>query len=266
MSLEIGFVGVSSAWPGRGEETACYLVNGCLLVDTGWNAAIGLKAFGGQPADLDAVFITHCHQDHTLGLPGVLFANRNRAGVRPDAAPLVLYGPRDLPAVRDGALALLQAERYPDCVPAHEVVEVFPGDQLEVGGLALRVGRAFHPLDARCLRIEDPESGASVVFSGDTAYHEGLASLAQDCDVLVHEAAGSPASTVAGLQRYLHSRPQDAARVAKEAHASVLALVHYRSEDGAATLAAARETFPNTCLAKRGQRLKVLGPGQAAWV
>ena len=36
------------------------------------------------------------------------------------------------PAVRDGARALLQAERYPDCVPEHDVVEVFPQYDAEV--------------------------------------------------------------------------------------------------------------------------------------
>jgi len=266
MALDIGFVGVSSAAPGSGEETACYLVNGRLLIDTGWNAAIGLQAFEARPTDLDAVLVTHCHQDHTIGLPGLLFANRDRARARPDAAPLLLYGPRDLPAVRDGAMALLQAERYPDSVPEHDVVEVFPGEELALGEVTVRVGRAFHPLDARCYRLDDGASGASAVFSGDTAYHEGLVELARDGDVLIHEAAAAPGAEVAALQRYLHSRPEDAARVAKEAGVSVLALVHYTAGQAAAALAAAKETFPNTRLAKRGQRVQVLGPGQAAWL
>ena len=39
MALEIVFVGVSGAALGAGEETACYVVNGNILIDTGWNAA-----------------------------------------------------------------------------------------------------------------------------------------------------------------------------------------------------------------------------------
>ncbi|MFH1568622.1 MAG: MBL fold metallo-hydrolase [Gemmatimonadota bacterium] len=165
-----------------------------------------------------------------------------------------------------GALALLQAERYPDCVPAHEVIEVFPGDGFAAGEVAVAVGRAFHPLDARCYRLTDGVTGASVVVTGDTAYHEGLVEFARDCDVLVHEAAAAPSAAVADLQRYLHSRPQDAARVAQEAGASALALVHYAAADGAAILARAKEVFPNARLVKRGQRLQLMGRGQAAWI
>jgi len=50
------FVGVSSAPPGGGEETACYLVNGQILIDTGWNAAANMQLDGAQPTDVDCVF------------------------------------------------------------------------------------------------------------------------------------------------------------------------------------------------------------------
>ena len=119
----------------------------------------------------------------------MIFANRRRLEMRPEAGPLKLYGPMDLGVVRDGACVLLQAERYPQCVPAHEVEWVYPGDELEIAGLEIAVGRAFHPIDARCYRVSDPATGASVVFSGDTFYHQGLSLFAKDCDVLVHEAA-----------------------------------------------------------------------------
>jgi ribonuclease BN (tRNA processing enzyme) len=83
--------------------------------------------------------------------------------------------------------------------------------------------------------------------------------------VLIHEAAGSPESESVDM-RYLHSRPQDAARVAMGASVSTLALVHYPASQAAAVLSKAKQVFPNTRLARKGQRLQVLGPGQAAWL
>lgn len=264
MAIEMLIIGASTASPGPDEESACYLVNGRILVDTGWNAAHSMLALGAVPTDIDHVLFTHCHQDHTLGLPGLFFAQRNRLRVRPGAPAMRLYGPMDLPAVRDGAKALLQAERYPQCVPEHGVELVYPGDAFEVEGLRVEVGRAFHPLDARCYRLTDLDSGASLVFGGDTAYHEGLPLFARGCDVLVHEAAAAAATPLAGVQRYLHSRPQDAARVAAEAGAGQLVLVHY-SGSGDAVLDTARQTFAAARLGRRGERLRLGRQGRPDW-
>lgn len=265
MALEVAFVGVSSAYPGDGEESTCFLVNGDILVDTGFNGGVSLQALGAKPTDIDHVFVTHCHHDHVLGLPGLLFLNGKRADIRPEAPPLRLYGPLDLTAVTDAALGMLQAVRYPQVVPAHEIRHVYPGESVEIGDLRVDVGRAFHPLDARSYRFTDTVTRGSVVITGDTAYHEGLPQFAKDCDVLIHEAASPP--TASGInQRFLHSRPQDAARVAQEASVGTLALVHYSSDGASGLLARAREGFTNTRVARKGQRVKVLGPGQAAWV
>lgn len=266
MSLEILFVGVTDAWPKAGEETACFLVNRQILVDTGWNSAINMLPYDISPTDVDHVFCTHCHEDHVLGLPGLLLANRKRAAVRSGAPPLKLYGPRDIAAVCQAATAMLQADHLPSRLPEHEVQYVAPGDSVTIGDITVNAGRAFHPVDARCYRFEDSASGASAVITGDTAYHEGVSAFAKGCDVLIHDASARGDATPEDLQVTLHSRPQDAARVAMEAGCSSLALVHYDSSLSSETLADAKKVFPNSRLAKKGQRLQILGPGQAVWV
>ncbi|MEW6754851.1 MAG: MBL fold metallo-hydrolase [Candidatus Latescibacterota bacterium] len=263
MAIEVLFVGTSSAAPEPGEDTACYLVNGAVLVDAGWNAALSMQRFGADPAAITHALFTHCHQDHTLGLPGLLFACR--PGARRPPGTLHLYGPRDLPAVCAGACALLQAERYPDCVPAHEVTILHPGDRVRIGALEVQVGRAFHPLDARCYRLVDTQTQGSVVFGGDTAYHAGLTPFAAGCDVLVHEAAAPAEAEVPDLQRYLHSRPQDAAEVARAAGAGELVLVHLTASQARTALSRAQQTFPRTRTVQAGDRLTVRGPGQVEW-
>ena len=54
--------------------------------------------------------------------------------------------------------------------------------------------------------------------------------------------------------------------MAKEAGASTLAVVHYEAADSQGIQARAKEVFPNTRLARKGQRMQVLGPGQVVWV
>lgn len=264
MALEVGFVGVGGTAPGPNEEATCFVVNDNILIDTGFNAAVSLKSLELSPARIDHVLITHCHHDHILGLPGLLFARQRGAAERPDAPPLQLYGPLDLAPVYQAALGMLQADRYPQVVPDCVVNPVYPGEAIEIGDLRIDVGRAFHPLDARSYRFTDTVTNGSVVITGDTAYHQNLVEFAKGCDVLIHEAAADAESDV--NMRYLHSRPQDAAKVAMESSASALALVHYPSDQGATVLTAAKRGFPNTRLGRKGQRVKVLGPGQAAWV
>ena len=266
MALEIIFLGVSGASPGAGDESTCFIVNKSILVDAGWNAAIGMQSYDVAPTDIDHVFITHCHQDHVLGLPGLFFANRKRDRLREEEPILRLYGSTDLQAVCAGAAAFLQAERYPDELPAYVSTCVQPGETVEIGTLQVEVGRSFHPVDARCYRFTDTETGACAVISGDTAYHAGLPIFARECDVLIHEVAAAANADPTSLQWRLHSRPQDAARVAKEAGASTLVLVHYDPAEATAALSTAKETFPNTRLAKRGQKAQLLGPGQVAWL
>jgi ribonuclease Z len=265
MALEVGFIGVGGTQPGPGEEATCFVINDNILVDVGFNVAVSMKALEVTPAQIDHVLFTHCHHDHVLGLPGLLFARTRPGGIRPEGAPLQLHGPQDLAPIYAASLAMLQADRFPQVVPECQVHQVFPGDSIEVGDLRIDVGRAFHPLDARSYRFTDTITRGSLVISGDTAYHEGLAEFARDSDVLIHEAAGDPEAESIDM-RYLHSRPQDAARVAMESSVSTLALVHYPPAKGAAVLTKAKQVFPNSRLARKGQRVQVLGPGQAAWL
>lgn len=265
MPLTIQFVGVSGASIKPGEETACYVVNGSILIDTGWNAAVSMQELGVHPTDIDTIFFTHCHQDHTIGLPGVFFANSRRKQARPDAPDLAIYGPLDLQLIVDGTKALLRSKQYPQCVPDHNLTLVYPGESYDIGDLKVDVGRAFHPLDARAYRFTDTATGASIVFTGDTAYHEFLPEFASGCDVLVHEASSAPDTDLGSRQRVLHSTPQDAARVANEAGAGELVLVHYQTAHREAIIDRAKSDFPNSQLGIKGARLDIHAPGRTEW-
>ncbi len=265
MSLKTHFIGVSGSSAAPGEETACYVINGNILIDTGWNAAVTMQECGIRPTDIDTVFFTHCHQDHTLGLPGLFFANSRRKQIRPDAPDLAIYGPLELPLVVEGAQALLRSKTYPQCVPDHRVTLVYPGESYDIGNLRVDVGRAFHPLDARTYRFTDTQTGGSIVFTGDTLYHEGLSAFAEGCDILVHEASILPDTDLKALQKFLHSRPEDAARVANEAGAGELVLVHTPTARRDVIIERAQKDFPKSQMGIQGSRVDIHGPGQTEW-
>ncbi|MBV9470493.1 MAG: hypothetical protein JOZ57_14740, partial [Abitibacteriaceae bacterium] len=43
---KLTFLGAAAVLPGAGEDTACFLVNGSLLVDCGWCAALHMQQYG----------------------------------------------------------------------------------------------------------------------------------------------------------------------------------------------------------------------------
>lgn len=113
-------------------------------------------------------------------------------------------------------------------------------------------GRA---IDGKTL-VGPPLIGRKVVYAGDTGETPRAAELAQDADVLIHEATYLTADLELAL-RAAHSTAAGAARVAKEAGAKALILTHisprYDTEAGSRLpelLAEAQAIFPNTYLAR----------------
>jgi L-ascorbate metabolism protein UlaG (beta-lactamase superfamily) len=119
------------------------------------DAAVDLRLLGA----LDGVLVSHAHFDHL-----------DRASLR--------RLDRSLPvAVPSGAGALLRGWGFA------RVVEVVAGDELELGGLALRVTHAEHessrwPLSPRSASVGYVAEGStSVYFAGDTDLFDDMAGL-----------------------------------------------------------------------------------------
>jgi ribonuclease Z len=230
--------------------------------------------------DLDAVFLTHHHVDHWLGLLGMVksFALRDRE------APLTVYGPpgtRELLAAMGIVIGRLP---YP-----FSVVDLEAGDEVEFADFAVHAlnvrhrGRAFGyalveedrpgrfdaerarelgipfgPAFGRLQRGETvdgvspeqvvgpPRAGRRVVLSGDTAPCEMLRVAADGADLLVHEATFL-SEDAARARDTLHSTARQAAELAAEADVGLLALTHLSSRYPVReVLAEARETFAHT--------------------
>lgn len=244
--------------------------------------------------DVDAVFFTHYHADHWLGLPGMLksFALRDRT------APLTLYGPpglRDLVANLKFVLGTLP---YPFTLRELDAGEAVEFGDYEISSfnvrhrglaygycilednrpgrfdaeLAASLGVASGPDFGRLQRGETvggvtPEQvvgparyGRKVVLSGDTAPCDGLAAAAHHADLLVHESTFL-AEDGARAAHTRHSTATQAAQVAKEADVGLLALVHLSGRyPGRAVLEEARGVFEHTVLPRDFDTIEVPFP------
>ena len=90
--MRITVLGSAACVPESGNDSAHYLLNDSILIDTGWNAAGNLREMGCDGKNLHTLIFTHTHHDHILGLAGFIFAYRDIHG---QVGTLTIYGPEE---------------------------------------------------------------------------------------------------------------------------------------------------------------------------
>jgi ribonuclease Z len=256
LSTSLTFIGTGSCVPPAGNDVASFLLNGHVLVDTGWNAALSMLECGHDATELDHVLITHCHHDHYMGLAGVFFYRRMRRAQLPEDAPeLRVIGPaEDIERVVELARAYLQVERFSAVQTTPEVIPLQPGDDCQVGELSVRTAPTHHPVQGLAYRFTDTNTGVEIGLSGDTSYLPALAEFFAGVDVLVYEAAAGLNDPQAGPEGG-HSGVRQSASIAREAGAGRLYIVHTDASARVEIMAAAREVFPETYWPEPGMTL-----------
>jgi ribonuclease Z len=248
------FLGTAAVLPGAGEDTACFLINGGILFDTGWCAALRMQSYGYDPLDVEWLILTHCHHDHYMGLPALLFWRAMRTAQGRQRPPLKIIGPpSDLEVVVRLSREFLQASRFPPAWSEPDLYPLPPGETLETDGFRLETRRSLHGVEGSCFRFTDLATGRVVAYSGDTGPNPSMVELAWRADLLIHEASLSPEAPDSSA--VVHSRATDAARVAVEAEAARLRLVHLGPDHRQRSLEAARALFPAAELATEGETL-----------
>jgi ribonuclease Z len=228
---------------------------GVVVVDCGADVVQRLLAHGLDPLRVTALIVTHEHADHVGGLP--LMVERLWVAGRRTPLPVVGIAP-----------AVAQAKRLHDAFDTRDwpdypgiVTRVIPH---EVGALVLdnddwRITAApgTHSVPVIGLRVEAVR-GAVVAYSCDTAYDPRIVDLARDADLLLHEAAG-PSS--------IHTSPYQAARVADEADADRLVLVHlpYGFDEHGPEMVRARGRFARIDVGYDGMRYELVPAVARGW-
>jgi ribonuclease Z len=220
------------------------------MVDTGWYGAVRMLSYDLDPTRLEYLFITHRHNDHTLGLPQLLLYRRiKRIQDGLELPPLKIVGPKvDLPGIIQRAVAILQ---WPDGAVLPEGIPLDPGEGLETGGFILRTCAADHTAPGLVYRFIDKRNGRQLAFTGDTMYSESIVSHVRGVSLLIHEACyndGDPPDKPGK-----HCQPRQAAEAARKAEVGRLALIHATPHFRERKVEAAREIFPNTFWPRDGE-------------
>lgn len=217
---ELIVLGSAASVPDAGHDTTALALRGsdwAVLIECGGSPLYKLAQFGISPSWVRAVILTHHHADHLYGLP-ILIQGLWLSGRR---TPLPVYGP---PQTLEICRRLLDLFELPDpddgaattwhSIPRREGYRV-----LQIGEVTITATPVAHgPWDTRAIRLENPITGRSIVYSSDTEPCPALVRLAAGADLLVHETTGHYPG---------HSSPREAAEVAREAGVARLALIHY---------------------------------------
>jgi ribonuclease Z len=172
-----------------GPATAVVVGRRVFLFDAGTGVERRLAAAHLPINGVDALFLTHLHSDHILGLGDLVFTSwafgRNQ--------PFPVYGPTGTQAMLEHlyqAFAVDIKERETDYGVAGgyrvNAREILPGVVYDSGAVRVTAFRVEHGgMQAFGYRIDTPTS--SIVISGDTRPSETLIKMATGVDVLIHE-------------------------------------------------------------------------------
>ena len=256
-----------------------------LLVDCGEGTQRQLLRSDVGLVDLEDVFLTHFHADHYLGLPGMLktFALRGRdvpltlygpSGLRDLLTSLrrifgkltypletVELAPGDVIGRGDYDIRAFAVDHGPQALGYLIAETARPGrfDVATADSLgvppgrergALQRGEAVVLASGETVRPEQvlgpARPGRSLALAGDTAPAASVVDAVAGVDLLVHEATFC-ADEKQRARETRHSTAGEAALVAREAGARLLALTHISSRYfGGEAADEARQLFPDT--------------------
>lgn len=218
--MQLTILGSGTAIPSlrRGSPGLLVEVAGqSLLFDGGAGTLPRLLGAGVAITELDRIFYTHLHPDHTGDLVPLLFALRNPAWER--TKPLYLTGPRGFRAYYEGLIGVygdwIAAKSY-DLVVSEVLKETSEGEGFRA--IPWEVAHIQHSL---CYRIESA-SGKSLVFSGDTTYCDAIIDAARGADLLVLECSAPDEQPMKN-----HLTPTEAGQIAALAGCRRLVLTHF---------------------------------------
>lgn len=230
--------------------------NQALVFDAGRGAAQRLAQLNVPFTGIDAVFFTHLHSDHVVGLPdlwltGWILARRG--------TPWEVFGPPGTVAMAealerafefDVRIRVTEGGRQNAAGARLAAHDVGPGVVYERDGVRVIAFAVDHLPNTPTYGYRIEHGGRAVVLSGDTRFSPSLIDAAHDVDLLVHEVAIAPPDLSPAAPYYrayaLHTSPERAAEVFSRARPRLAVYSHivaFGNSDEATILPRTRRSY-----------------------
>lgn len=265
------------------------------LFDCGEAAQRQMMKYGVSYSKLRAVFLTHLHADHWIGLIGLT----QTLGFFERSEPLLVFGPRGTKRLLESVFSQKElAPSFPIEVKDVEYGVIFKDKLFSVAafpvehktralGYSLEEhektkfdeakarsrgihGRLFSEImekgelsingkKVKLAQVTFKENGKKIVFSGDTAPCAAVAKAAKNANLLVHDACFAE-DEIEKAKEKAHSTARQAAEIAKKAKVAKLLLTHFSNrydDDRSKLVSEAQSVFPESVEAKEGLEILV---------
>jgi ribonuclease Z len=217
-----------------------------VLIDCVGSPIVRLKLAGIEISAITDLILTHFHPDHVSGVPSLLMGmwllgRRN---------PLHVYGLHYTLDRIENMMSFYQWSQWPDFFPV-----IF--HRLPIGKMTLALDcpdfKIFtspvqHLIPTIGLRIEISDGGGILAYSCDTEPCQAVEELAAQADILIHEATGANIG---------HTHPAQAGKIAAQAQAAALYLIHYNPQDPTLISEAKKEFAGPVALAEDFMELEI---------
>ncbi len=220
--MKLTILGSGTCVPNKKRGSSGYLVEtpkSKILLDCGAGTTWKLEKIGINYLEIDHIFFSHLHPDHTGDLVPFLFATKySRNKIR--EKPLFMWGGKGFIKFFD---ALKKA--YDSwIVPKHLVLDEIRGGSESFQDFKIVSAKVPHMDNSLAYKITSEEK--SLVYSGDTDFSESLINLSHKADLLIIECALANES----LKMKGHLTPNEVIKTINEAKPKKVVVTHFYPE------------------------------------
>lgn len=192
--MDLTLLGTGSPQPSplrAGPSNHLVIGKSSLMVDCGNGAVVRMAAAGLDAKDLDYIFLTHMHSDHTIDLAHVLITG----WIRYRTKPITIVGPVQ---TREFVSRVIHAyefdiklrklhRRVGDDVMDVRVLEVGDRENVETDGWRATAIEVDHGYVKPALGFVFEDESAKLMISGDTTGCDAVRDASAGADLLLHE-------------------------------------------------------------------------------
>ena len=212
-----------------------------LLFDVGRGTTQRLVQLNIALSAIDAVFLTHFHHDHLVGLPDLWMTGWIPPPFGRRSVPFEVWGPTGTASLLknlEEAFVLNTSIRIPDELLSPAGIEmvahefdtdgvIYEKDGVKVTAFAVDHGDLIKPAYGYRVDYDD----RAVVISGDTRFDRNLIAAAKGADLIVHEVALASDELLASSEQFRrivahHTTPEEAGIVFTEVAPKLAVYTH----------------------------------------